>query len=92
MVEWLVTTGRAPEAARIAGAAEAARGALRAPQMPHEQREFEKLWAQVEEDLGTAEAERARAAGRALTLNQALAETASLLRGPARPGGATSQL
>jgi hypothetical protein len=84
MVEWLVTTGRASEAARIAGAAEAARLALGAPHMPSEKQEFEKLLARVEQDTGSAEAERGRAAGRALTLNQALAEMASHLGGPAR--------
>jgi predicted ATPase len=84
MVLWLVTTGRASEAARIAGAAEAARLALGAPHAPHERQEFEKLLARLEEGTRAAEAEGARAAGRTLTLNQALAEMLSLLGGPAQ--------
>jgi hypothetical protein len=79
LVEWLVAIGRAPEAARIEGASEAARTLLGSPRMPFEKAEAEKQRAQIVELLGVADAERARAAGRALTLSLGLAEAATLL-------------
>ena len=81
VVELLLALGRPREAARLMGAAEAARRALRLPLMPIEKAGMERLEGRAREALGPEELTRQRSAGSALTLPRALAEAAARVEG-----------
>jgi hypothetical protein len=66
--------GRGERAARLLGAAEALRETLGAPIPPHERADVERAVADARTTLGEEVWAQALAAGRALTLAQAIAE------------------
>lgn len=84
-MEWLFARDRAAEAARLGGVAERARKALELPHSPIEKADYERLLARMTERVGIAQADRARAAGGALTLEQGVAEARALLNAPSTP-------
>jgi predicted ATPase len=81
VAELLCADGQAGRAARLLGAAEAARLLVGSPLMPFERSDMAKLLARVEDALGAGDAARARTEGRALTMAAALAEARAALGG-----------
>ena len=77
--ELMVAWGRMTEAARLLGAAHAARSARGLPLMPHEGLEIDKLSRHVAAALGPAAADQATADGRRLTLAESLTEASAAL-------------
>ena len=71
LAELLASDGRAPEAARAIGAAEAARVVLKVSPTPAERVEMERLIARLRQSAGGSELEQAMALGRAMTISAA---------------------
>jgi predicted ATPase/class 3 adenylate cyclase len=70
---WVLAGDEAESAARLVGSAEALRAAIRAP-VPHEQRaDYERHLGELETRLGLSSFEAARAQGRAMRADEALA-------------------
>ena len=79
LAELLAAEGRTLEAARVLGAAEAARAALKLRMPPAEAIDRERLIARLQASAGQSELDRAIAHGRGMTLSAALAEARKLL-------------
>jgi hypothetical protein len=79
--EWLLTSGRAAEAARVLGAADANRTALSMPRLPIERESNARLVERLANELGEAEAKQLRTQGAGLGLAEALAEASAKANG-----------
>jgi non-specific serine/threonine protein kinase len=79
LAELLLSEGRAADAARFAGAAEAGRIALQLAPMYPEHIDLEKLLARIKDALGAADFDHAQAIGRASPLSDAVAEGRQIL-------------
>jgi non-specific serine/threonine protein kinase len=79
LVEWLLAAGRPGDAARLLGAASKAREVVNLPMMPHEADEALALAARSRAAIGDAEWARQEAAGRQLSLADAVAAGSALV-------------
>lgn len=77
--ELAMALGRDAEAARLFGAAHAARNALSLPLMPAEKADLQQLWSRLERKMGAVEAGLANAEGQKLSPERILAEARAVL-------------
>jgi tetratricopeptide (TPR) repeat protein len=79
LAEWLLATGQPGDAARLLGAASKAREVVNLPMMPHEAAEALALATRSRAAIGDAEWARQEAAGRQLSLADAVAAGSALV-------------